>query len=97
MLFVLAIFFIAVGYFTLVEESYGFDRTMALINGHDDMEVYDKVRPPPICVIHVCRRFFLMCCQYVFICRRVFFQEPGFYTDYCAARPVYNFFSSRSR
>ena len=42
-------------YITLVEESDGFDRTMALMNDHDDMEVYEKVRSPP----------FLPCCSFL--------------------------------
>lgn len=30
-------------YVTLVKEADGFDKTMALANDHDDMEIYDKV------------------------------------------------------
>lgn len=40
-------------YMTLVEESDGFDRTMALMNDHDDMEVYDKASPLLLRIIHV--------------------------------------------
>jgi len=34
-------------YVTLVEEADGFDKTRSLANEHDDMEIYDKVPPPP--------------------------------------------------
>lgn len=32
-------------YITLVEEAEGFDRTVRLINEHDDVEVLDKASP----------------------------------------------------
>lgn len=32
-------------YITLVEEAEGFDRTVRLMNEHDDVEVFDKASP----------------------------------------------------